>query len=377
MADQMIFRTIKDKNNPYVIMNKTGLEDKRLSWKAKGILGYLLGQPDDWQIRMSHLVKQSTDGELSLKKGIQELKKYGYVVRVAVRSDGKIDRWETWVNEIPLSTPIPGFIHISCEKLECFRKEGRLFYIHTEQESYIDPCLLENIEVKKNLNKSLLVDFRPEEKTQETSLLGDFQLEENQLVGNQLVGNQDLLNNKLLSNKLLSIKQQQHPELMEKDLTPLDTQEERRVVTLFKEQKEKDVVVVKNEIKRLLEEDFSDKQILNLCKLSKDNKKDLIDCINYSVMVIKIFKEEGEPIESVYGVLNHEITIGWKDLESVRKWLRRKKGSSKRSEKPNKKDEEKSVLDGYYPPIEGKEFENRKVEFEIKLNKLRGKNVNL
>jgi len=30
----------KDKNNPYLVMDKRGLQDTRLSWKAKGILYY-------------------------------------------------------------------------------------------------------------------------------------------------------------------------------------------------------------------------------------------------------------------------------------------------------------------------------------------------
>ena len=40
------FRVNKDKN--YTTINNTGLKDKRLSWKAKGILAYILTLPDDW-----------------------------------------------------------------------------------------------------------------------------------------------------------------------------------------------------------------------------------------------------------------------------------------------------------------------------------------
>ncbi|TKI88055.1 DNA-binding protein, partial [Bacillus wiedmannii] len=41
-----IFRVKKDNN--YSVINNTGLKDKRLSWKAKGILAYILTLPDDW-----------------------------------------------------------------------------------------------------------------------------------------------------------------------------------------------------------------------------------------------------------------------------------------------------------------------------------------
>ena len=36
--DKTIIRVAKNKDNPYVMMNKAGLNDSRLSFKAKGIL---------------------------------------------------------------------------------------------------------------------------------------------------------------------------------------------------------------------------------------------------------------------------------------------------------------------------------------------------
>ena len=38
----MLFRVQKDRENPYVIMNKSFFQDDKLSAKAKGILGYIL-----------------------------------------------------------------------------------------------------------------------------------------------------------------------------------------------------------------------------------------------------------------------------------------------------------------------------------------------
>ena len=50
-----IIRVIKDKSNPYVMLNKTCLRDEKLSWKAKGLHSYLLSLPDDWQIYIEDL----------------------------------------------------------------------------------------------------------------------------------------------------------------------------------------------------------------------------------------------------------------------------------------------------------------------------------
>lgn len=75
------FRVMKNKENPYVMINKEFLSDENLSWKAKGLLAYILSLPDDWQLYESELVKHSSDGKDSLKSTIKELIERGYVVR--------------------------------------------------------------------------------------------------------------------------------------------------------------------------------------------------------------------------------------------------------------------------------------------------------
>lgn len=106
--DKMIIRVAKNKDNPYVMMNKTGLNDPRLSFKAKGILAYLLSKPDDWKVMVSELINSSTDGKTAVYSGLKELEENGYLKRVRVyRRDertGKkvIDHWETVVYERPV-----------------------------------------------------------------------------------------------------------------------------------------------------------------------------------------------------------------------------------------------------------------------------------
>lgn len=92
------------KNSNYVVMNRTALNDKRLSWKAKGIMAYLLSMPDDWVFYMEELQSHSTDGKASFQSGFKELKDCGYVERRPIKDDetGKITHWETVVHEIPI-----------------------------------------------------------------------------------------------------------------------------------------------------------------------------------------------------------------------------------------------------------------------------------
>jgi hypothetical protein len=68
-----IFRVIHDKDNPYVVINKTAIENPSLSFKAKGILAYLMSRPDGWEVSVADLVNRSVDGKASVRAGLQEL----------------------------------------------------------------------------------------------------------------------------------------------------------------------------------------------------------------------------------------------------------------------------------------------------------------
>lgn len=91
------------KNSNYVVMNRTALNDNRLSWKAKGIMAYMLSMPDDWVFYMDELITHSTDGKDSFKSGFKELKDNGYVERKAIKDENtkRIVSWETIVHEVP------------------------------------------------------------------------------------------------------------------------------------------------------------------------------------------------------------------------------------------------------------------------------------
>jgi DnaD/phage-associated family protein len=80
-------RTHKRKN-PFVQIDKAVFNDPNLSWKAKGILGYLLSKPDDWKTYVSDLVKRSKDGRDAVSKGLLELEEHGYLVKWQKRKDG-------------------------------------------------------------------------------------------------------------------------------------------------------------------------------------------------------------------------------------------------------------------------------------------------
>lgn len=98
-----VIRVSKDKNNPYLIMNKTCLSDNLLSWKAKGILTYLLSLPDDWKVYIEELSKHSKDGIKSTNTGIKELILTGYIERKILREENtnRFAGYEYIVSETP------------------------------------------------------------------------------------------------------------------------------------------------------------------------------------------------------------------------------------------------------------------------------------
>lgn len=97
-----VFRKMKNKENPYVMIDRRLLNDTNLSWKAKGILAYLLSLPDDWKIYENELVKHSRDGKESLRSGIKELINAGYIERVQLRDEkGRMNGYEYRVYETP------------------------------------------------------------------------------------------------------------------------------------------------------------------------------------------------------------------------------------------------------------------------------------
>ena len=89
------------KETGYVIIDKTFLEDRSLSWKAKGIMAFMLSKPDDWTFYLDELVKHSTDGKSSFRSGFNELKNAGYIRRITHRQKDGTFKWETTVHERP------------------------------------------------------------------------------------------------------------------------------------------------------------------------------------------------------------------------------------------------------------------------------------
>lgn len=94
-----ITRSKHDKENPYVMILREIFEDKEISPKAKGVLGYLLSRPDHWTFYHHQLQEALNVGETYLNSAIEELINAGYARRSRARDKGKFDNYHYEISE--------------------------------------------------------------------------------------------------------------------------------------------------------------------------------------------------------------------------------------------------------------------------------------
>ena len=81
------------------------LADANLTFKARGILSYMLSMKDDWVFYQSELAKHTKEGPKSIKAGIDELIEAGYIYRERVQGG-----WKWFVYDDPKINPHNTFL---------------------------------------------------------------------------------------------------------------------------------------------------------------------------------------------------------------------------------------------------------------------------
>jgi hypothetical protein len=118
-----IIRVRKDAR--YFSASNEPFNDKRLSWEARGLMGYLLSKPNNWKIRMHDLDKQGPAGARKIKRALAELRLYGYMNRIRTKLESGTFEWTTDVYESPSQNPnpTPGIIKTSVSKRTTGKKK--------------------------------------------------------------------------------------------------------------------------------------------------------------------------------------------------------------------------------------------------------------
>lgn len=94
----MIFRR-ETRSVQFTTVDNEFIKDINISFKAKGILLYMLSRPDNWTFYESEITSNSHDGIKSIKSGIKELTDFGYVERHQLKKDNKFNGYEYIIHE--------------------------------------------------------------------------------------------------------------------------------------------------------------------------------------------------------------------------------------------------------------------------------------
>ena len=100
-----VIRVIKNKN--YTTISNGVFKNKGISLKAKGLMGYLLSLPSDWNLSINGIVSISKEGRTAIRNVFTELINAGYIERKQIRNKGKFVGYDYFVFEQPkLGNPI-------------------------------------------------------------------------------------------------------------------------------------------------------------------------------------------------------------------------------------------------------------------------------
>lgn len=106
--NQRIRRARHDKENPFAQISREMLQDKTLSYEARGLVSYLLSKSGDWEIRLNDLQIEGT-GRDKVYRILHELQKAGYVSpRQKFQDEKGYWQWTPYeVFETPNLNPLP------------------------------------------------------------------------------------------------------------------------------------------------------------------------------------------------------------------------------------------------------------------------------
>jgi len=95
-----VFRIEKTKD--YTVMSNFHLRDRDLTLKAKGLISLMLSLPESWDYTLSGLSCICNDGVDSVRSGVTELEKHGYLIRRRIRkANGQLGEIEYTILEQP------------------------------------------------------------------------------------------------------------------------------------------------------------------------------------------------------------------------------------------------------------------------------------
>lgn len=91
----------------FLRIDQQAVRDRRLSFRARGLLAYLLDRPDGWRFTAESLALEATEGRDAIRTALSELEAVGYLARDRIRRDDGTFFWEVEVREEPTTRGKP------------------------------------------------------------------------------------------------------------------------------------------------------------------------------------------------------------------------------------------------------------------------------
>lgn len=91
----------------FTLMPNALINNPEISFKAKGIMAYLLSKPDGWRIVIKELLSHSKESRDAVYSGLKELREAGWIVLEIKRNAiGQISRFIYHVYASPVNNPV-------------------------------------------------------------------------------------------------------------------------------------------------------------------------------------------------------------------------------------------------------------------------------
>ena len=288
MATTTVFRVEKNKN--YTTISNHHLQDRNLSLKAKGLLTLILSLPPDWDMTLKGLVSLSGDGVDSVRSGIQELEKAGYLRRSRSRNNlGQLLCTEYTIYEHAVTENVASETEIDDNLNIIYNEESHIGKSDVDKNSQIGKS---NVDENSHIGKSD-VDKNTTEKT-ENSQIGFSN------IGKPYIGKSNTikyLNNKDTYNINNYPYQSTYSSKLYREPKENSIDEMEKAQTLYEERKAYEEIIKQNIAYDLLTEQKEiSRDFLDLCI------QVMVDAVTSNKPYIKI-KGQDIPKEAVKSVL--------------------------------------------------------------------------
>ena len=193
-----------NKSDGFTVMSNHHLRNSALSFKARGLLSFMLSCPPSWDFSVEGLQRCAKDGRDSINSGLNELEKAGYLIRQKVRDkNGSFAGIEYVLYELPQTVATSGkekeAVHEPLEKMDTGSGKSETQKMDADSENVINTTFSPSTENPSMVKNEQILPFTENPFTGNPSAGKPFT--DKPLTENPQQINTNIINTKLLNTK--------------------------------------------------------------------------------------------------------------------------------------------------------------------------------